>query len=51
MKKFEVWSEGYRATGESAGAQFHGEAMAENFIEACEKVLGDSIDREPRVEN
>jgi hypothetical protein len=35
MKRWEVWSEGYKASGESAGASFEGFAEAETFAEAC----------------
>jgi hypothetical protein len=35
MKEFEIWSEGYAATGERAGAHFHGKAMGETFEDAC----------------
>lgn len=35
MKEFEIWSEGYAATGESNGAYFHGKAAGETFEEAC----------------
>jgi hypothetical protein len=45
MKKmFEVWSEGYAATGESSGATFHGKTMAETFDEACIKLVGKDLD-------
>ncbi len=36
-KGFEVWSEGYVATGERSGAQFHGTFFVETFREAVEK--------------
>lgn len=36
MKEFEIWMEGYAATGESSGAQLIGKAMGNTFIEACE---------------
>lgn len=35
---WEIWSEGYRVTGNSAGAQFHGtvdKCVAKTFKEAC----------------
>jgi len=47
MIKFEVWTEGYAATGQSSSAIFHGEIMAETFNEACIKILGDSLDKDP----
>lgn len=34
MKKFEVWSEGYAATGESGDAVFHGNFEGETFRDA-----------------
>ena len=35
MPSFKIWSEGYSATGNSAGAHFHGEAKGEDFEKAC----------------
>ena len=35
MKEYEVWMEGYRATGESAPHQFIGRVMAQSFKDAC----------------
>lgn len=35
MKEFEIWSEGYAATGERGTAYFHGKAKGETFEEAC----------------
>ncbi len=37
MKIWEVWLEGYRATGEYGEATLHGKFEAETFLEACEK--------------
>lgn len=34
MPRYEIWSEGYRASGDSSGAIKHGEADGENFKEA-----------------
>lgn len=42
---YEVWSEGYAATGERGSATYEGSVFADNFIEACEKVAGDKLDR------
>lgn len=39
MKTWEIWSEGYVATGQNAGAQLHGTAKAVTFGEAAEKLL------------
>lgn len=46
-KMYQVWTEGYRATGEHGTATYHGECLAESFQEACEKLLGDSLDKNP----
>lgn len=35
MSKYEVWSEGYVALGNSANAKFHGEFDGESFRDAC----------------
>jgi hypothetical protein len=45
MKDFEIWIEGFAATGESSGAYFKGKVLAENFDEACIKLLGDRLDK------
>lgn len=37
MNLFEIWSEGYVVTGNSAGAYYHGSIRAETFREACIK--------------
>lgn len=34
MKQFEIWSEGYAATGDRGVAVLHGEAQGETFREA-----------------
>ncbi len=39
MPKYEVWSEGYMATGEHGTAQFLGTEEGETFPEACVKAL------------
>ncbi len=39
-----VWSEGYVATGNEAPAQFHGNADAPTFAEACRQLLHDRSD-------
>lgn len=38
--KFEVWMEGYRATGESAPAHKVGEVEAPDFAAACDALCG-----------
>lgn len=45
MKKFQVWIEGYAATGEHSPASLIGEVEAENFDEACIKLCGDKLDK------
>lgn len=35
LKEFEVWMEGYAATGEHGTAQLIGKTMARSFTEAC----------------
>ncbi len=32
--KYQLWTEGYQATGESSGAQYHGEWEGETFRDA-----------------
>jgi hypothetical protein len=39
MRRFEVWMEGYAATGGTAYAEFVAEVEAETFEEACVKAL------------
>lgn len=34
-RQFHIWSEGYRATGESAPAHHHGMALGRTFKDAC----------------
>ena len=43
-KKFTIWSEGYRATGQSGTAQIMGQAYGETFKEACIKFFTDHRD-------
>jgi len=49
MKKYEVWAEGYKITGDSSGALLHGTAVAASFKEACDKVLKDSSTYNPET--
>ena len=35
MKLYEIWSEGYRCTGDSGEAMLHGRIKADTFKEAC----------------
>lgn len=39
MKEWEIWCEGYAATGEYSSAYFYGTAMGETFDEACENFV------------
>ena len=46
MKRFQIWTEGYSATGESSGAHFHGEFEGESFHDAV-TAYRDSLANEP----
>ena len=49
MRSFEVWSEGYRATGDSSPAKMHGVFIGNTFKEAVEafrESLADQRDRD-----
>jgi hypothetical protein len=39
LKEYEVWSEGWAATGGSGGATLMGKAKARNFAQACHIVM------------
>lgn len=39
MKRFNVWSEGYIVTGNTAGALYHGEVEGADFEHACSKLF------------
>ena len=39
LKEYEVWMEGFSATGQSAGASLVGKAKARNFAQACHIVM------------
>lgn len=39
MKEYEIWSEGYEATGEHGGAHFHGKSFGEILLTLV-KTLG-----------
>ena len=39
MPTYEIWSEGYACTGQSAGATCHGISKGDTFEEACKKLL------------
>ena len=42
MRTWDVWSEGYAATGDRSGARLEGQVDAETFPEACRKACVDS---------
>lgn len=37
IREFEIWSEGYIATGQSGPAVLHGKATGKNFKDACKR--------------
>ena len=39
LKEYEVWSEGYAATGEMSDATLYGKVFARNFAQACDIVM------------
>ncbi len=41
---YAVWSEGYVISGNEAPAEFHGNANASTFSDACRQLLGDRSD-------
>ena len=45
MQLYEIWSEGYVVTGNSATAHHHGSMEAETFEEACKKFFTSEEDR------
>lgn len=45
MKTFEIWIEGYRATGESGCAYFMGSRDADTFSEAVEILKAEAPDK------
>jgi hypothetical protein len=42
---YEVWSEGYRITGNDGTATLEGRIEADNFHDACVKLLGERLDK------
>jgi len=44
--RYQIWSEGYAATGERAPASFEGEVEANSFHEACILLLKDRLDKD-----
>lgn len=55
LQEYEVWMEGYAATGESSGATLIGKCMARNFAQACHYIMCkwklDTIEKENSVGN
>lgn len=39
LKEYEVWCEGYAATGERSGATLLGKVLARNFAQACDTIM------------
>jgi hypothetical protein len=39
LKEYEVWCEGYAATGEHGTAHLYGKVMARNFAQACDIIM------------
>lgn len=39
LKEYEVWMEGYAATGESSDATLLGKTLARNFAQACDIIM------------
>lgn len=51
MKKYEVWREGWIATGNNERAFFYGIYEADNFREACKKAVKEHDSEEYFDEN
>lgn len=51
MKEYEIWMQGYIATGEHQRASFEGMATGQTFDEACIKLLGHRLDRDEASED
>lgn len=45
MKEFEIWSEGYAVTGNSAEATYFGTSKGKDFREACRNFFSKRDDR------
>ena len=39
IKQYQIWTEGYAATGESSGAIYHGLSKGETFKQAVENFI------------
>lgn len=42
---YKVWAQGYSVSGNRGTAFYYGECLAYSFIEACEKLCHDDLDR------
>ena len=51
LKEYEVWSEGYAATGNQGTAHLHGKAKARNFAQACHIVMCTEYLKKIEVDN
>jgi len=51
LELYEVWIEGYAATGEHETASLLGKAKARNFAQACHMVMATKFLERTRVEN
>ena len=51
LKEYEVWSEGYAATGEDGGAYLVGKVYARNFAQACHIVMCKDYIKHVDIEN
>jgi hypothetical protein len=45
MKQYEIWSEGYAATGQRSGAVHMGTANGNTFRDACDNLFNNLQDR------
>jgi len=43
-KMFDIWSEGYAATGQSNGAIYHGKCRGKDLQDACERYADKNLD-------
>jgi hypothetical protein len=48
MNKYEVWSEGFRATGEHGTAYCHGTVTADTFENGVIKLIGNQLDKDEK---
>lgn len=48
MKTFEIWMEGFAATGQNSGASFHGTRQGETFKEAVDALMENWSKQKPK---